>query len=155
VGTKGDTDAVSMAAIGVLAALSAVPATIGVTAQPGLLRALAFGLTGVLWLWSAVLVWPHLRPKWLTRPGWLRWPGKKELARRWPLRPYLDRRYGKLVPFAAEQRIINGYSHWFWVCPHCELGNEGGDRCGECAAVFDGARFRVKKARREPQPRAL
>lgn len=122
---------------GILAALSTAPVTIGAISKPGLVQTGAFALTGILWIWSAALILPHLRPNWLKRPRW------KALRKRWPSRAYLDHHYGKFVLLAMKRQVD---SHWFWVCPHCEYGNERGTDCAECGAVFDEDRFRARKA---------
>jgi predicted RNA-binding Zn-ribbon protein involved in translation (DUF1610 family) len=80
------------------------------------------------------------------KPPWLTWPRKAELLERWPIRVYLERRYGMPVPLATGHRIINGRSGWSWTCPHCGRRNDEGDRCDDCAAVFDGTHYRAKKA---------
>jgi hypothetical protein len=59
---------------------------------------------------------------------------------------YLEGRYGTPVPLATGHRIVAGRSHWSWVCPHCGHRNEGASACESCGAVFDGVRYRVKKA---------
>lgn len=139
-GTKKDAGGTPLGLAAVLAALSAGPATIAATAPHGPPRTLAIILMGTLWIWSFLLVGSHLKPTWLT------WPTRKGLTKHWPFRHYLDHRYGKLVPLAMEQRVVNGDSHWFWMCPYCGHENEGGEKCGQCEAIFNDARFRAKAA---------
>jgi uncharacterized membrane protein YbhN (UPF0104 family) len=131
----GADDASRVAVAGVLAGLSAVPLGFAVALPSGPLRIAAYLTAAILWLAAALVAWAYIKVHW-------RW--RRRLTR---LRQrLLERRYGKPIPFAAGQRVIQGRSAWFWVCPYCETSNEGSERCSDCAAVLDPKRFRARKA---------
>jgi hypothetical protein len=122
-----------------LAALAILPLTVGIVVEDQTLRYVAFGLCALLAVYPGLLV--------------ISWAfsvvhidiSSFSLKQHWPIKQFIDWRYGALVPLSMKHKTAAGRPYTWWLCPYDDSSIEGDPTCPACGAVFDEARHRAKR----------